>query len=76
MDSFGEAVGRKVRRLYHTPETAVAVGGCDPIRPYYKPRDRQGNFIDILKVKLPDETTRAVEAIEAAGFKVLSQEEL
>ncbi len=32
--------------------------------------------VDILKVKLPDETTRAVEAIEAAGFKVLSQEEL
>ena len=51
MEGFGEAVGRKVRRLDHTPETAVAVGGCDPIRPYYKPRDRQGNFINILKVK-------------------------
>ena len=51
MEGFGEAVGRKVRRLEHTPETAVAVGGCDPIRPYYKPRDRQGNFINILKVK-------------------------
>lgn len=51
IEGFGEAVGRKVRRLEHTPETAVAVGGCDPIRPYYKPRDRQGNFINILKVK-------------------------
>ena len=51
MEGFGEAVGRKVRRLDHTPETAVAVGGCDPIRPYYKPRDREGNFINILKVK-------------------------
>lgn len=51
MEGFGEAVGRKVRRLEHTPETVVAVGGCDPIRPYYKPRDRQGNFINILKVK-------------------------
>ena len=51
MEGFGQAVGRKVRRLPFTPETAVAVGGCDPIRPYYKPRDRQGNFINILKVK-------------------------
>lgn len=51
MEGFGQAVGRKVRRLEHAPETAVAVGGCDPIRPYYKPRDRQGNFINILKVK-------------------------
>ena len=51
MEGFGQAVGRKVRRLPFTPETAVAVGGCDPIRPYYKPRDREGNFINILKVK-------------------------
>lgn len=51
MEGFGQAVGRKVWRLEHTPEAAVAVGGCDPIRPYYKPRDRQGNFINILKVK-------------------------
>jgi len=27
IEGFGEAVGRKVRRLEHTPETAVAVGG-------------------------------------------------
>ena len=51
MEGFGEAVGRKVRRLEHAPEIAVMVGGCDPIRPYYKPRDREGNFINILKVK-------------------------
>ena len=25
--------------------------GQDPIRPYYKPQDRQGNHINILKVK-------------------------
>lgn len=28
----------------------VAVKGEDPIRPYYKPQDRQGNHINILKV--------------------------
>lgn len=51
MEGFGQAVGRKVRRLPFTPEEPVAVGGCEPIRPYYKPRDREGNFINILKVK-------------------------
>ena len=29
----------------------IPVDGQDPIRPYYKPRDRQGNHINILKVK-------------------------
>ena len=29
----------------------VPVEGEEPLRPYYKPRDRQGNFINILKVK-------------------------
>lgn len=29
----------------------VYVKGQDPIRPYYKPQDRQGNHINILKVK-------------------------
>jgi len=51
MEGFGQAVGRKVRRLPFAPEEPVAVGGCEPIRPYYKPRDREGNFINILKVK-------------------------
>ncbi len=51
MEGFGEAVGRKVRRLPFTPTEAVAVRGEEPIRPYYQPRDREGNFINILKVK-------------------------
>ncbi len=29
----------------------VPVGGDRPLRPYYKPQDRDGNSIDILKVK-------------------------
>ena len=51
MEGFAQAVGRKVRRLDTAPVRPVVVGGCEPIRPYYKPRDRQGNFINILKVK-------------------------
>ncbi|MBQ4425766.1 MAG: EFR1 family ferrodoxin [Lachnospiraceae bacterium] len=35
------------RRLPHP----AAVEGCYPIRPYYTPRDRQGNPVNILKVK-------------------------
>ena len=29
----------------------VPVKGEEPLRPYYRPRDRKGNYIDILKVK-------------------------
>lgn len=32
-------------------EGPAAVDGQDPIRPYYKPRDRKGNHINILKVR-------------------------
>ena len=51
MEGFGEAVARKVLHLTAAPAEVLAVGGEEPIRPYYKPRDRQGNFINILKVK-------------------------
>ena len=39
--------------LYSTLEAMgpVEVEGCDPIRPYYQPRDRHGEHINILKVK-------------------------
>lgn len=33
------------------PEGPAYVKGCDPIRPYYTPRDRKGTPINILKVK-------------------------
>lgn len=31
--------------------TPVPVEGCTPLRPYYTPRDRKGNPVNILKVK-------------------------
>ena len=41
----------KMKGLEATPE-AVEVEGCDPIRPYYTPRDRHGEPIkDFLKAK-------------------------
>ena len=42
----------KVQALAEAPAEAVAVEGCDPIRPYYTPRDRNGEPIkDFLKAK-------------------------
>ena len=32
-------------------QTPVAVNGQEPLRPYYQPRDRAGNPVNILKVK-------------------------
>ena len=42
----------KVQALEAAPEEAIQVAGCDPIRPYYTPRDRHGEPIrDFLKAK-------------------------
>lgn len=63
-EEFAQKAARKIRSLaaadgaeeagtdlpLHAP-APIEVDGEDPIRPYYKPRDRQGNFINILKVK-------------------------
>lgn len=42
----------KVQALESAPAEAIQVAGCDPIRPYYTPRDRHGEPIrDFLKAK-------------------------
>ena len=49
---LGEKTADKVRGLTELPGEAVHVNGCDPIRPYYTPRDRHGEPIkDFLKAK-------------------------
>lgn len=48
MDAFAARIAAKMAA---GDSSAVTVGGCDPIRPYYTPRDRHGNPISILKVK-------------------------
>jgi len=51
VDALAEQVSEKVRGLTGLP-APVAVEGCDPIRPYYTPRDRNGQPIkDFLKAK-------------------------
>lgn len=48
---LAEQTAQKVHRLETPPEQPVRVEGCSPVRPYYTPRDRYGNPINILKVK-------------------------
>ena len=58
MDEFAAKTADLVRRLPAAPEKPVAVGGQEPLRPYYTPRDRAGNPINILKVKPKTDITR------------------
>ena len=52
VDQLANGVIEKVKTLTEAPAEAVAVEGCDPIRPYYTPRDRHGEPIkDFLKAK-------------------------
>ena len=52
VDDLANGVIEKVKNLTEAPAEAVAVEGCDPIRPYYTPRDRHGEPIkDFLKAK-------------------------
>ena len=49
---LGERTAEKVKNLTEVPAEVVEVTGCDPIRPYYTPRDRHGEPIkDFLKAK-------------------------
>ena len=58
MDEFAAKTADLVRRLPAAPEKSVAVRGQEPLRPYYTPRDRAGNPINILKVKPKTDMTR------------------
>ena len=48
---FARAAAQTAAQLEAPPAQPVAVRGEEPIRPYYTPRDRQGNPVNILKVK-------------------------
>lgn len=52
VQKLAQGVIEKVRGYTEAPAEVVAVEGCDPIRPYYTPRDRHGEPIkDFLKAK-------------------------
>lgn len=49
--SLGEQAAAKIAALPAAPAEPVAVCGELPLRPYYTPRDRKGEPVNILKVK-------------------------
>ena len=52
VQQLADKTAQMVKGLTEPPAQAVEVEGCDPIRPYYTPRDRHGEPIrDFLKAK-------------------------
>ncbi len=52
VQELADRAADKVKSLTEAPAQPVEVEGCDPIRPYYTPRDRHGEPIkDFLKAK-------------------------
>ena len=68
MDAFARALAEKVRSLAAAPAEPVSVRGEEPVRPYYTPRDRAGNHINILKVKPKTDLTRCSGCGLCAGL--------
>ena len=58
MDEFAARVAELAAGLDAAPVKSVAVRGKEPLRPYYTPRDRAGNPINILKVKPKTDISR------------------
>ena len=62
VDQLAQKTVEKVKGLAALPEEPVAVEGCDPIRPYYTPRDRHGEPIkDFLKAKPKTDPDKCVK---------------
>ena len=58
MDDFARRAAEKVTALKAALAEPVTVRGETPVRPYYTPRDRHGNPINILKVKPKTDMSR------------------
>ena len=58
MDEFAARVAELAAGLDAAPVKSVAVRGQEPLRPYYTPRDRAGNPINILNVKPKTDLSR------------------
>ena len=58
VDEFAARVAALAAGLDAAPVKSAAVRGQEPLRPYYTPRDRAGNPINILKVKPKTDLSR------------------
>ncbi len=50
VDRLADKIAERIQNE-ELPTQPIPVRGCEPIRPYYTPRDRVGNPVNILKVK-------------------------
>ncbi|MEE3362671.1 MAG: 4Fe-4S binding protein [Anaerovoracaceae bacterium] len=61
-EAFGKDVAAKLKSIDEI-RSPVAVKGHVPLRPYYKPRDRAGNPVNILKVKPKTDPEKCVRCM-------------
>ena len=62
VEELAHKTAEKVKGLERAPEMPAYVAGCDPIRPYYTPRDRHGEPIkDFLKAKPVTDSDKCVK---------------
>ena len=62
IQKLADQTADRVKALTEAPAEAVTVEGCDPIRPYYTPRDRHGEPIkDFLKAKPVTDADKCVK---------------
>ena len=67
VQQLADGTADKVKDLTEAPAQAVEVEGCDPIRPYYTPRDRHGEPIkDFLKAKPVTDPDKCVKCVLCA----------
>lgn len=74
---FAGQVAEKITALETPPAEPVPVKGTLPLRPYYTPRDRNGVFINILKVKprTSDACTHCGRCAEVCPMGSISKED-
>lgn len=62
VQTLADRTAATITALTEVPTEAVEVEGCDPIRPYYTPRDRNGDPItDFLKAKPETDMDKCIQ---------------
>ena len=65
---LAEKTAEKIKNITNQKAENVSVTGNEPIRPYYTPRDRHGNPINILKVKPKTDASKCTNCGLCSGI--------
>ena len=68
---LGEETARKAQTMAYPPADAIHVAGGEPIRPYYSPRDRLGNPINMLKAKPKTDISKCTDCGKCSSICVM-----